>query len=219
MLQPKPQQSVGRQPLKWLVIGGVVYYIAAVVALHFLQPERDPVGWPMSAYVLTENGWLMTSTYFVLAGALLSLTILLVGSLPSSRLSVIASVFMLVGAVGGILAGVYPMDDAGSEATQSGFLHMVAGMLSFPSFALGPLLFSLAICRSASSEAPCRFALPLAIAVTICNPLYFLAIDLGFRTEVYVAGLAQRVLFLFLFAWMVVVANCAGSTRANLEDA
>ena len=57
------------------VIATVLYYIAVVALLHFLQPDVDPVASPVSAYVLTDWGTLMTTTYFVRAVSLVGIVV------------------------------------------------------------------------------------------------------------------------------------------------
>ncbi len=70
-----------------VVIATLTYYVAVTTLLHFLEPGMDPVANPMSAYVLTDSGALMTTTYFFQAIALMALVVGLRRVLRRSKVS------------------------------------------------------------------------------------------------------------------------------------
>ena len=60
--------------LATIVISCVTYYAVAVVALHVLRPEYDPVSRVTSNYAVGPYGYLMTATFFAFAAALFVLS-------------------------------------------------------------------------------------------------------------------------------------------------
>ena len=68
-----------------IVLICVAYYITALIALHFLEPEYDPRYHFMSDYAWGAYGWLMTTTFFVLGLGLLTVAVGLRGLHQSPR--------------------------------------------------------------------------------------------------------------------------------------
>ncbi len=62
---------------QWIVFACAAYYVIVGAALHFLEPEYDPRYRFMSEYAWSAHGWLMTTTFFVLALALLTVALAL----------------------------------------------------------------------------------------------------------------------------------------------
>jgi hypothetical protein len=60
---------------QWIVFACAAYYVIVGAALHFLEPEYDPRYRFMSEYAWSTHGWLMTTTFFVLALALLTVAL------------------------------------------------------------------------------------------------------------------------------------------------
>ena len=46
--------------LALIAIGGIVYFIVAVVVLHFLRPEYNPINHAVSNYAVGPYGYLIT---------------------------------------------------------------------------------------------------------------------------------------------------------------
>ncbi len=77
MIQAPSKQDARRSPGTWqdrgaawfalLAIGGVLYFIMAVVILHLLRPDLNPITHAVSNYAVGPFGFLMTSAFFVLA--------------------------------------------------------------------------------------------------------------------------------------------------------
>src|SRR5262245_47383890 len=62
---------------QWIVFACAAYYVIVGAALHFLEPEYDPRYRFMSEYAWSAHGWLMTTTFFVLALALFTVAVAL----------------------------------------------------------------------------------------------------------------------------------------------
>jgi hypothetical protein len=48
---------------------GVVYFVVAIVILHVLRPDLNPIQRPTSEYAVGPYGWLMTSAFFSMSVA------------------------------------------------------------------------------------------------------------------------------------------------------
>lgn len=197
----------GTLPVPWgrVIQAAVVYYVLAALLLHLLQPEISPLALPMSIYVLGRGGVLMTLTFVALATALVAAGAALRQRLPTTWSRHAGLFFMVLAAVATIVAGIFPHDGHPPPllpVTRSGWTHMVAGMVAFPSFLLGPLFFTLAMRNQQEwrSEIP---ALAGAIAMLALSVVAFV----GFAAPRDLAGIAQRVLFTLLFAWLLLVAR------------
>ena len=62
---------------QWIVFACAAYDVIVGAALHFLELEYDPRYRFMSEYAWSAHGWLMTTTLFVLALALLTVALAL----------------------------------------------------------------------------------------------------------------------------------------------
>src|SRR6266496_5548627 len=62
----------------WLAlaaIGGIVYFVVAVVVLHFLRPVYNPINHAVSNYAVGPYGYLMTAAFYVLALSVFALAL------------------------------------------------------------------------------------------------------------------------------------------------
>jgi uncharacterized protein YjeT (DUF2065 family) len=183
-----------------IVIGAVLYWLAVVLAMHFLEPEFNPRKVPMSAYVLgTYGGW-MTTSFFALSAALLAAGYGLVTTSPRTAVTWTAFFLFIIAAMGVLLAGLFPMGFPGSPRASSAQLHALGGRLAFPTMALGPFLFSLSF---RSDRHWRRIAVPSLILSSGIIILYF------FRRFLPLApgsvGYTQRIFFALLVPWMILV--------------
>jgi Protein of unknown function (DUF998) len=182
-----------------LTVASVVYYVLAALAMHLLQPELDPLRIPMSPYVLGAYGFVMTTTFFVLCAGLLGVGFGLIHTLPRTRLSRIAFALTLVASAGVFIAGIFPTDWPPPPTTAAGILHDVASLLAFPAMTLVPGLFSLNFRSDGYWRPVSLVALALSGGV-IAAFMFALTQILGGW-----GGLAQRLFFALLFAWIILV--------------
>jgi Protein of unknown function (DUF998) len=99
---------IAGRTLGLLAIASVVYYVLAVLAMHLLQPELDPLAVPMSEYVLGAYGPVMTTTFFVLCAGLLAVGFGLIQTLPRTRVTKVAFSVTLIASAGLLIAGIFP---------------------------------------------------------------------------------------------------------------
>ena len=182
--------SDGRaKTLRTIVLVCAAYYLLVAVALHVLEPDYDARFKFMSDYAWSSHGWLMTTTFFVLALAILAVAIGIREVsrwLPSARLG---CGLLVVAASGVSLAGVF-----------RGFpLHDIASALAFPGMAMAALHLSWRFRQAVEWRALHRGTSLIALGM--------LAMLLSMIANVGWPGLQQRCFLLMFLAWLCVVAN------------
>jgi MFS family permease len=173
---------------QWIVFACAAYYVVIGAALHFLEPEYDPRYRFMSEYAWSSHGWLMTTTFFVLALALLTVALALRNLDGPSRSARVGFGLLVVGAAGICVAGVF-----------RGFpLHDVGGAVGLPSVVMAALFLSWSF-RSAPGWRP--FFLITLIALGMFTALLSMVIDVG------MPGLQQRIFLSLVLLWLAIVAH------------
>ncbi len=163
------------------------YYVIVLTVLHILEPELDPRFMFMSAYALTDSGWLMTTTFFVLGLAAFAVAAGLRQVHQSLRSVRIGIGLLAVGALFVCLAGVF----------KDSIPHLLAGVVFFPTTVMAVLLLSWTFRRAAGWQTIYRVTLLIALGM--------LALFFSMVADVGMPGLQQRA-FIFLFLlWLCVV--------------
>jgi hypothetical protein len=194
--QDKARDDVGAYILliaapiaQWIVFACAAYYVMIGAALHFLEPGYDPRYRFMSEYAWSAYGWLMTTTFFVLALALLTVALALRNLYGPSRSARVGFGLLVVGAAGICVAGLF-----------RGFpLHDVGGAVGLPSVVMAALLLSCSF-RRAPDWRP-LFLITLLIALGMFTALLSMVIDVG------MPGLQQRIFLSLVLLWLAIVAH------------
>jgi hypothetical membrane protein len=122
-----------------IVFASVAYYAIVGIALHFLEPEYDPRFQFMSDYAWGPYGWLMTTTFFVLGLALVTIALGLRDVHHPSPSARTGFGLLVIGALFVCLAGVF-----------RGFpLHDVASAVGIPCLVMAALFLSLELSERA----------------------------------------------------------------------
>ena len=167
----------------------VAYYVSVITLLHILEPEFDPRFRFMSEYALGDYGWLMTTTFFVMALAAFVVAAGLGQMHQSSRRARIGIGLLAVGALFICFAGIF----------KDSLPHLLAGVVVFPSVVMAVLLLSWTFRHTAAGRT--------IYGVTIFIGLVMLAMYLMMVADVGMPGLQQRVyIFLFLL-WLAIVVH------------
>ena len=159
------------------------------IALHFLEPEYDPRFQFMSDYAWGAYGWLMTTTFFVLGLAVLTVAVGVRNVHQSSRSARVGFGLLVIGALFVCLAGVF-----------RGFpLHDVAGAVGIPSLVMAVLLLSWSFRNAAGWQVihPATFL----IAVGMFAAVVSMVVDIG------MPGLQQRAFLSLLLLWLSIVVH------------
>lgn len=172
-----------------IVIICAAYYVIIGIALHFLKPEYDPRFRFMSEYAWGAYGWLMTTTFFVLGLAIVTVAIGLRDVYPSSLSARIGFGLLLVGALGICLAGVF----------REFIPHAAAGAVGLPSVLMATLLLSWSFRRASGWQQihPVTFLIALGMLVAF----------LSIIVNVGMPGLQQRAFLGLLLLWLLVVVH------------
>jgi hypothetical protein len=93
-----------------VAMAGLSYVLLALVALHVLRPDLDPISSPISEYAIGPNGLLFTTALLSWGGASLVLAFGLHRGVAPSGQSPTGLVLLAVFGVGLIVAGIFPMD-------------------------------------------------------------------------------------------------------------
>jgi hypothetical membrane protein len=165
------------------------YYVIVLIALHILEPELDPRFMFMSAYALTDYGWLMTTTFFVLGLAAFAAAAGLRQVHQSLRSARIGIGLLAVGALFVCLAGVF----------KDSIPHLLAGVVVFPSIVMAVLLLSWSFRQAAGWQTIYRVTLFIAFGM--------LAMFLSMVADVGMPGLQQRVFIFIFLLWLSIVVH------------
>lgn len=204
-----------------LAIASVAYYVLAILAMHLLQPELDPLHVPMSAYVLGAYGFLMTTTFFVLCAGVLATGLGLVQTLPRTTLTRVAFVLTVIAAAGFLIAGTFSTDWPPPMRSRSSQLHGLGGLLAFPAVTIAAVLFSLTFRSATYWRRASVVALALATGIVAAFASFYVLIGVKISEGVEdrapdFLGLAQRLFLALLFGWMILVGRYL--TRAPLAS-
>jgi len=181
-----------------IVLICATYYTFVGIALHFLEPEYDPRFQFMSDYAWGAYGWLMTTTFFVLGLAILTVAVGLRKLHQSSRSARTGFGLLVIGALSVCLAGVF-----------RGFpLHDVASAVAFPSLVMAALLLSWSFRKAAGLQV--IHPATVLIAVGMFAALVSMIVDVG------MPGLQQRAFLFLLLSWLSIVVHRLVRVTAGL---
>src|SRR5262245_49529813 len=146
-----------------------VSIVAAVssVALQFasllLKPELDPSWQPISEYALGSFGWLMTLAFLAWGFAALGAVVALRPHVHT-RVGRVGLGFLVIGAAGPLLAGIFPADPATTPPdamTFTGVLHSLGAVLG-DGLPIGAALITWSLVRKNPAWTPFRRSLVTA---------------------------------------------------------
>jgi hypothetical protein len=194
-----------------LAIGGIVYFVVAVVVLHFLRPEYNPIDHAVSNYAVGSFGYLMTSAFYVLAVSLFALALSLFRSIALTNLSRVALLLLCLASSGMVVMGIFPGDahSLHPPATITGVVHWAAACISFLSIMIVAFLLA-SIFKS--DERLQRFQRPcflLALAMFGALLLYGILALVGW------IGIGQRIYLAVCLLWLLILAGWMWSIESN----
>jgi hypothetical protein len=185
-----------------IALVGVTYFTLAIVILHFLRPDHDPIRLPTSMYAVGPYGFLMTSAFLSMGLASFALVAGLYQGVSSSARSRIGLGLLGAWAVGVLIAMTFPIDLPGAPRTISGTIHRTNGPLAFLCVTAGTILVS----RRFKHDAKWRSCYRPALTLSAVMLAAFVGGGLSIAAETGLAGLAQRIDLVALVAWMLMTA-------------
>jgi len=182
-----------------LALIGITYFVVVIVILHFLRPDLNPINRPTSEYAVGPYGFLMTTAFFSMSVASLSLVIGLYKGISQPAQSRIGLILLGVWGVGVLVAMSFPINPEGTELTIPSTIHRINGPLVFLSLTVGTMLVSRSFRRDENWRPFYRPALILSLIMLVAfiTTAVNVAVKSGFE------GLCQR-FFLIVFAtWFI----------------
>ena len=187
---------------------GVLCFGVLLVILHFLRPDLNPISEPTSAYAGGPFSFLMTTAFFCMSVASLTLVLALNRQVSPSRQSRIGRVLLGTWALGVLIAMIFPMDADGAPSTLSGTIHQTAGPLTFLALTTGMIFMSWAFQQDAEWRPFSGTSMTLSLLMLAA----FVATFLSFAADLGTTGLAQRIALTTAVTWMLLVAGRLRST-------
>jgi hypothetical protein len=187
-----------------LPLAGFACFAGAVAALHFLQPESNPLTEAVSYYAHGRGGPLLTAGLLALGGG----SLLLLGG-PLGGGSSAGRTFLAIWGVGAMLGGIFPADPPGNwdkPPSTPGMIHAGAAMIAFLALPVGALLLR----KPLASVVPA--ASPLAVAAAVSLAVFFASLAPAIVTSgpPWMLGLTERVLLTLYVAWLAAAALANG---------
>jgi hypothetical protein len=206
-----PASSAQRTAARTAFAAGLLSFLLLVV-LHAFKSDLDPATHVVSEYALGEYGWMMALCFLSLAIGCASLFVALRSEVRSLG-GKIGLAFLAAAAVGLTMAAMFPMDPITikpEDATTSGRMHGVSGMIGIPSLVIAAVLLSVALRRHPWWT---RVRFPLIalahlswISVTLMFAFLAILIREGTGGLGGLMGWANRLLMLAYCGWVMVAA-------------
>ena len=211
-----------------IAIIAFAYFVIAVTALYFLNPQYSLVSSFTGNYDLGAYEFLIASTFFSLGLGSLALVIGLYQGMAQSARSWIGLLLLGIWGLGMLMAGIFPADDRGSTVphlttvllagvfpvevqatpeTVFSFIHIIAILGSLFSLSLAAIVLSWRFKHDEKWRSIYRFSLILALAMIAASILLFQAIFLLIRTEFDVFSLSLKLLTFFSLLWLLLIAT------------
>jgi Protein of unknown function (DUF998) len=195
-----PTRSSGATGLSLAAIVLVAVACVAVIALHLLRTDLNPVREVMSGYANGSYGLLMTIAFYALGVASIAVGIRLIWATERFWASRLVSALLILAGCGLILAGIFEVERPGVPDTIQEKIHSDGAIAGFILIIAAMVLFTYVCHRDARWRSFFPIALPLAVGAVIAAAFSPIA------PSTSIAGIAQRVLALIVFGWMVTVA-------------
>jgi Protein of unknown function (DUF998) len=201
MSRAQPPQGTGRATgVSLAAILLVLACFGAMVLLHMVRTDLDPVRQVMSEYANGRFGWFMTAAFYAMGLACVALAVRLGRAIMRSRLSVAVRVLLGLGGLGLILAGVFEVERPAIPDTVNEIIHSDATLTAFTLIITAMLLFAI-VCRRDPRWGDFRvIASVLAIVAAAAGAFS------PFAGQTTWSGLAQRVLGLAVVSWLLLCA-------------
>jgi len=121
------------------------YFLTALVLLHFLRQDYDPLIRFMSEYAVGKYGFIMTSAFFALSLASFSLAYSLLHIVSKNRPLKIALRFLNVWSLSVLMAGLFTSDLSTAPKTSIGMVHDISSLIAFLSIPVAAMLLPFAL--------------------------------------------------------------------------
>ena len=185
--------------LATIALISISYFAVVIIALHFLRHDLNPLSHPTSEYAVGPHESLMTTAFFSMSLASLSLLVGLTKGIAQPAKSRIGFILFGIWTVGLLVAMLFPINPEGTELTTISTIHRVNGPIIFLSLSVGTVLLSRSFKRDESWQRIYRPAMSLALVMLIT----FFITGLNVALKSGFAGLCQRVFLVTFITWFI----------------
>ncbi len=213
----KPMNSISERAIR-ITLASAALFLVLLSTLIVLKPEIDPTWRFISEYAIGRHGWMMSLAFFSLAASGVATVIALWSQLGLG--GKIGSAFLLIGALGLTLAGVFTTDAITTPMetqSTSGQLHGLGAILG-DGVPLGATIISLSLLRNQSWRMA-RWWMIVILAVTWIVYAWFIMsmpADGNFGPGVLI-GWPNRLLMVSYCLWFIVTAWQALKLRKQVS--
>lgn len=181
--------------LAWAGVLGPALFIAVFLVVGVVKPGYDATARFVSEGSIGELGWAQVVNFVILGTALLAFAAALWNSYGDEVPGRVGAGLIAITGGGLILSGVFVADPGQKIVSRHGLVHAISGLIVFGSLMLACLAFALRL------RAQGEFA-AYSLATGVFIPVGFVATAASRRWT----GLAQRVLIIVAWAWIVLLA-------------
>lgn len=199
----RTQSSVG---FAMIALAGVWFFTIAVIILHFLRPDYNPMTRYVSEFAVGNFSSLMTIAFFALSLGSAALVFMLNRTITKDGRSLSGLLFLGIWSVCVFIAGIFKTDILGGPDTQEGLIHGLSSLLAFVSLIVASFLL-LKFKRDERWAQYHRSSMLMAIAMLVT----FLAFFGAMMSMPEIAGLTQRIFLAVVLTWLIVMAMRARS--------
>ena len=199
----KPTGVGGRGRATGLSLAAILLVLGcfgAMVVLHVVRTDLDPVRQVMSEYANGRFGWFMTAAFYAMGLACVVLAVRLGRAIARRPVSVAVRVLLALGGLGLILAGVFEVERPAVPDTVEEIIHSDATLTAFTFVITAMLLFAVACRQDARWRDFRAIAAVLAIIAAVAGAFS------PFAGQTTWSGIAQRVLGLTVVSWLLLCA-------------
>jgi len=177
----------------------IAYFAFAIVALHFLRPDLNPLSRPTSEYAVGECGFLMSTAFFSMSVASFSLLIGLYKGISKPAQSRIGLILLGIWGTGVLVAMMFPINREGTDLTTVNIIHRTNGPLIFLCLSVGAVLIS----RRVRLDDKWRPFYHTALTLSLIMLALFFITGANIATKSGFEGLCQRTFLLVFVTWFI----------------
>lgn len=194
--------STPRFGLADLTIATMLIYVAALLTMHVIRSDVDPIGEITSAYMSGSGSVLFLGALALLGLGQIALIVGLRRALSPSVALTAGLLLLSLWTLGTFFAILVPMDAPGTAATVAGRIAELNGPLHILALALAAPLISWGF----TYDPEWRSLRTPALTLGLLMPPLFVLTAATLAAEVGVAGLVQRVFMAIGLVWFAIVA-------------
>jgi hypothetical protein len=187
--------------MPYLVMAGVVLYVALDIITQLLPPHYNPITRAESDLAVGPYGWVMRLN-FVVRGLLSVALLMTIARNISSRTNRarVALAAWAIWSAGAFVLALFNTDLGATERSLHGKIHLAVALVAFLSVVAAELLLSRCLTLEPRWNWRGRWATILAIVTTVAF------LFMGVLAKAHIGGLTERIFLGSVLAWAMVVA-------------